>query len=83
MFTPSQYQMVGAAKAALVFGIIFVIVSCLRAEPMQTKWERPAWVAPIVEEEPLRLAPAPKVEESRLCRDPRNQAALVDCEALR
>jgi hypothetical protein len=83
MFTPSQWQVIGAAKAALLFGILFVIVSCLRAEPMTTSWERPPWVAPVVEEEP-RLTPAPAPEpESRLCRDPRNQAALVDCEALR
>lgn len=82
MFTPSQWQMVGAAKAVLVFGIIFVIVFCLKAEPVTREWEREAWVPPMEKEEPLFLAPAP-VQQAQLCRDPRNQAALVDCEALR
>jgi len=81
MFTPSQNQMIGAAKAALVFGVLLVIGSCLWAEPVTTAWERPAWVPPMEEEEPLRLAPAPKTK-TQWCVDPRNQAALVDCEGL-
>lgn len=81
MFTPSQNQMIGAAKAALVFGVLFVIVFCLRAEPMTTSWERPKRVAPVVKEEPRRLAPEP-APKTQWCVDPRNQAALVACEGL-
>lgn len=88
MFTPSQNQCIGAAKAALVFGILFVIGSCLRAKPLTTGWERKvAPKAPVVQaqEKPSWLAPKPEPEaKSRLCRSPHHDKDVwVDCGALR
>ena len=87
MFTPSQYQVIGAAKAALVFGILFVIGSCLRAEPLTTGWERKvAPKAPVVQaqEKPSWLiTSAPEKEQTVWCVDPYDSNVRVACDGLR